>query len=380
MAGSAGEVTGSDLAIALRRMPPQNFAAMIRDGRDPARYQFDGWRSDGEPDPGASELLEYGRAGIRIRVGAPDGARDRALTWAQIRGWIQAGLTPARQQLIIAAAAVHARYSALADGYALPGTPAHQALQQAARELDGIARQAIGTVISAALDRHGPGPLPRRAPGRAATDGGLLPLPAAGDATGAETAALYRVAQLASVLPGWPPRWEKPLSQVHPGDVLRRAWQGPALFIVTEPPRRAGDITELTGSAPGGQPATWLISHDRRPDPLVEMIPGTGPLTGPVPAPAAAPAASAAGPDPEAAGLPPSGPAAPAALPPGPPALPPPLRRPLALPPGGMSRQEERPHDLLEDLVPDPNDGRRRRRLAPQPRPRRPGRHHCPAA
>ena len=52
-------VTGSDVAFALRRMGPQHFAAMIENGRDPARYQSDGWRHDDEPDPGASELLEF---------------------------------------------------------------------------------------------------------------------------------------------------------------------------------------------------------------------------------------------------------------------------------------------------------------------------------
>jgi hypothetical protein len=286
-------VTGSDLALALRRMAPQHFAALIENGRDPARYQFDGWRHDGEPDPGASELVEFGRAGLRIRIGAPDGARDRTLTWAQVRHWIRPGLTPARQQLLATAARAFFQYSILVSSYAMPATPAHEALQQAARELDGIQQRALGAIISDALARRGTGPLPDRLAGPATLPGDrdeVLPLPGDGDRAAADAADLNRVGELAGVLPAWPPRWSKPVSQVQPGDILRGPPHAPALFIVTDLPRRTGTATEFTGTAggPDGPATTRLISHGHDPDPQVEVIPASGPLTGPIPAPAMA--------------------------------------------------------------------------------------------
>ena len=320
------QITGSDLAIALRRMAPRLFAAMIENGREPTRYQCDGCRGDGEPDPGASELLEFDRAGLRIRIGAPGGVRDGTLTWAQIRRWIQPGLTPARQQLLAAAARAHLQYIFLAHGYAVPGTPDCEALRQASRELDGILRRVIDAVTSTALSRRGDGPLPHRTAGPAAQPGdadNTLPLPGPGDHADADTADLARVAEFASVLPDRPPHRTKPVSQVEPGDILRRAGQVPTLLVVTSR-MRAGAVTEISGTTgdPDGQAATWRISHDPVPDPQVEVISPDGPLTGPIPAPAPAAAPGSA-------------------------AVLPPPRPTLALPPPGRSARQ----DLYDRLI-----------------------------
>jgi hypothetical protein len=287
-------VTGSDLALALRRMGPQHFAELVENGRDPAWHQSDSSRYDDEPDPGASELVEFNRDGVRIRIGAQGGTRDRALTWPQIHNWIQPGLTPARRQLLAAAVRTVLHYSILVSGYAVPGTPAHDTLRHAARELDAIQQRVVEAIISLALARRGSGPLSHRVAAPVVEPGDtdeLLPLPGEGDRSAAEAADLNRVDELAGVLPAWPPSWSKPVSEIRPGDILRGPPHAPALFIVTEPPRRTETGTELAGTVgdPDGPVTTRIINHDSDADPQVEVIPADGPLTGPIPpAPASA--------------------------------------------------------------------------------------------
>jgi hypothetical protein len=285
-------VTGSDVAEALRRMGPQHFAALVEDGRDPTWHQFDGVRLDGEPDAGASELVEFDRDGIRIRIGAADGARDRALTWPQIHNWIQPGLTPARQQLLAAAVRTGLQYSILVSGYAVPGTPPHDTLQQRLRELDGIQQRVIEAVISVALARRGSGPLAPRVAGPVTQPGDgeqVLPLPGEGDRAAAEAADLDRVGELAGDLPAWPPSWSKPVSEIGPGDILRGPPHDPSLFVVTDVVGRTETGTEFAGRVGGadGRAATRLISHEGDADPQVEVIPAEGPLTGRIPSAAA---------------------------------------------------------------------------------------------
>src|SRR5262249_20743727 len=150
----------------------------------------------------------------------------------------------------------------------------------------GLRQQVIDTIVSDALAQHGPGPLPRRLPPRPASDA-QLPLGGNQGGSQAEEAALGRTAQLASVIPSWPPRWSKPTSEIEPGDVLVHPGTGSGPFLVTAAPRRTGDTTEIDGRANYGghseRPTTLRISREKHPDPAVEIIPADGPLTGPIP-------------------------------------------------------------------------------------------------
>ena len=289
--------TGTDLAIAMRRMA-QEFADVLLERQTPlAGGGYGTWRGEGEPDEGAREHITHLGDGIRIEIGTADQTRDGELTWAYIRAWLESGLTPTRRQLVTDGDRVYSQYNILANLHSVPGTPVHQALQQAVTELHGLWQQVIDAIVSDALAQHGPGPLPRRLPPRRANPAGSDgQLPLAGDQGGSqfEEAALDRVAQLASVIPPWPPRWSKPTSAIEPGDVLVHPGTGSGPFLVTAAPRRTGDTTEIDGrSNYGGHgegPTTLRISHEKHPDPDVEIIPAAGPLTGPIPQLSPAPA------------------------------------------------------------------------------------------
>ena len=316
-AGHAPEpLAGSDLAIAMRRMAPWEFADMILDRQTGAAGGGSATRRrESEPDAGASEHITRLGHGIQIRIGSPDQTREGKVTWAYVRTWLEPGLTPARRQLLTDANRVHSQYHILAELHSVHGTPVHQALEQAVAELHGLLEQVIDTIVSDALTEHGSDPLPRRAPSRPARPAGddaQLPLLGEQGGSPAEAAALERVAQLATVIPPWPPRWSKPTSEIEPDDVLVHPGIGSGPFLVTAAPRRTGDTTEIDGRANYGghdeRPTTLRLSHEKHPDPDIEIIPADGPLTGPIPqlspapdavvakAAASAPAASQAGP------------------------------------------------------------------------------------
>ena len=257
-----GPVSGSDLALALHRMTAAQLTGLVRDD------------SAGAGPGGPS----HGPAGLRVR------ARDSecTLAWPQVRAWIQAGLTPARQQALTRAGRALDRYRALAAAHTLPGTPERRQLQDAAAELERLQAQAAAAIITGALDRHGPGPLPP-----AAGAAGPL-LPGTPGPAEADDAALTRVTQLSDALPAWPPRFRKPLSALVPGDILRHHEHLDAPFTLTAGPDRTGEATTLRGTVHGaGSETTLVLRHHGAGDPQIDLImPAGGPLARPVSPPA----------------------------------------------------------------------------------------------
>jgi hypothetical protein len=181
-------------------------------------------------------------------------------------------------------------------------------LTTAAAELAGIVSTTRAGIVSEALARNGPGPLPRQAPPRAAArtaapgggEADLLPLPGLEEpADETITAARARITQMTSVLPDWPPQMHKPLSQIQAGDILRHPGY-PDPFTVTAAPARRDDedATEIPGTV-NGRPVAWVFYHHDAPDPQAETLAAAGLLTGPIPD-AASPAPARAEPSPAA--------------------------------------------------------------------------------
>ena len=172
----------------------------------------------------------------------------------------------------------------------MPGTAVHADLAAATGELRVILDQAAAGIVAAALARSGPAlPTGRPAPAArpAASPGGaLFPQPGEhGEDSAAIQAALRRIAELTSVLPAWPPRWERPLSRLQPGDVLLHPAQAFQPVIVLAPPRIDGDHADIEVRTSLGRSSIRHFTGPAGSRQLVRVVPGGRPLTGPIPGP-----------------------------------------------------------------------------------------------
>jgi N12 class adenine-specific DNA methylase len=157
-------VNNSDLAIALRRFP--GFTRLLTQDGPPAHGGSRGWREDGAPNAGASQDLNYSSRGIEITIRGPGFRRHGLLTWSQITSWIDAGVTPARLGIIIAADRLSMFCRTRHDELAAAGKCDPDAAQA---ELDQIRDDAIKAVVDAALRTRGAAaPVPPARPGNPA--------------------------------------------------------------------------------------------------------------------------------------------------------------------------------------------------------------------
>jgi len=304
-AGRAGRLTSKDLAIVLKHLRPGELLSSIT-GTPPVYHGWHTSRRAGDPEAGASEDVTGTATGLQIIITAPAATRAGTVTWKQVAAWLAPALTPARRRLLEEADRVHLQYLIHRNENCIGGTSEQQTVAGAEQELSALCSSAVAAVVDAALAAHGPGPLRRlTVAGPAASDDDAL-FAGAEQLGGEDTGlALQRIAQLASVLPPWPARWRKPLSQVQPGDVLKHDGNLGDPFTVTEEIRRKGDVTEIDGTLQKRRPGittTWVYAHKDTPDPQVDFYPPGGPLTGPVPAapgaqPAVSETAEATGPD-----------------------------------------------------------------------------------
>lgn len=289
-------LTHADVATALRRLAPDQVAAIITaDGANPG-FNFLSTaftRHPGEPDEGSSENITWTAGGADIEVITPHVIRKDHVTWPKLVAWLSAGATPGRRELLLQASHAWRAYEFLARCCALPDQ--QEELRAAAGEAGPVAHHAARALIDAARAERGDGPLPRQVTAVKARPGAGAPLfDDMGEGSSAEPASLARMAELCSVLPAWPPRWDKPLPEVTPGDILRGDHLGHpgSLLVVTAPPRPAAsgrtrpgeERTEIDGLVNGQQdrPDTWAHVHGGTP--VVSIIPRGGPLTGRVPA------------------------------------------------------------------------------------------------
>ena len=254
LASRPGPVTGTDLVIALNQaVTPQELSRLIRDGTAPPEGGSLGARRPGDPDAGASQKIDRDRTGITITIQGPAASRSGTPPWSRVRAW----LSPVVPR--------HGWSCWPPPAAPTPGTtsspcPTASAAQPATRPCrPPPARPTASPVTRLAASR--PQPSPCTAPGRCHPGPGRCAAPVAGDdllgdADHGTRAALDRIAQLESVLPAWPPRWAKPLSQVQPGDTVMLS-DGPV--TVTSPPSASGQgngITVINGILPGlPQPA-----------------------------------------------------------------------------------------------------------------------------
>ena len=218
-----------------------------------------GTRSATEPDAGARETVTPEPAGVRIQVTTPDSIRAGLLSWTEVAGRVQPGLTPARRQIIVQASRTALRFAAASVSFQAIGESSLAASTE--REL----RSLTAAAVSAMLDAARTGTRRRGGqPSRPADD---------------ETAALERIAELAAALPAQPPRPRTPVSQVTAGDIIGHPGHRLQPFRISAPPRHhgtqveiTGQLTEPSGDEPTGE-ITVTLSTARQPDPVVSVIP-----------------------------------------------------------------------------------------------------------
>jgi hypothetical protein len=156
-----------DIAAALRRIPPSHLAQLVRHAGGQAPFIRTGAiggsrtnRGPHQPDPGASEAIDFNMSGIHIRIGTPTAVRAGSLTWPQTCAWLQGGVTPTRRQILDLADEALSRYRTLA---ARPHSKARrQALKDVVAELERITSDTMEIIVHDALTAHQPDGRPGR--------------------------------------------------------------------------------------------------------------------------------------------------------------------------------------------------------------------------
>ena len=244
-------LTSDDIFLGVSRLPAfviGDLFTAINNGRPAGSVSrqlpsFSGERAAGEPDPGARETVAAMQAGLRIEVAGPDGRRVGLVTWAQVDSLLRPGTTPARRQIVTRASATCVNFMAASASFRAIGE------SDLAAVAEGELRRHAEAALTAILAAVRPGV-------------GSSSLPAADDAV------VERIAALADALPARS-RGRIAAAQVKQGHIIGHPGHRFAPFRVTEPPRQAGTVVEITGNLtdPAGTgPA----------GPVVLTVPSTG--------------------------------------------------------------------------------------------------------
>ena len=212
--------TNSDLAIALHHVSGQELTSFLTRG-ETSRHGSRGWRRDGLPDAGASQNIDFDRAGVRITVRSRRSHRHRQISWRQVASWIDTGLTPARLGIITAASGLHIFTYARRDELIAAGK---DGIDAAIRELSQISTDAIDAALSAALGaRDADAPVPPARSGKPAYRSMAMLTGPDPSATPEENTTLARIAELGAAIRGTQP--------VTPADIRTaiRWWIGDSL-------------------------------------------------------------------------------------------------------------------------------------------------------
>ena len=186
-----------------------------------SRHGSRGWRRDGLPDAGASQDIDFDRAGVRITVRSRRSHRHGQISWRQVASWIDTGLTPARLGIITAASGLHIFTYARRDELITAGK---DGIDAAIRELSQISTDAIDAALSAALGaRDADAPVPPARSGKPAYRSMAMLTGPDPSATPEENTALARIAELGAAIRGTQP--------VTPADIRTaiRWWIGDSL-------------------------------------------------------------------------------------------------------------------------------------------------------
>jgi N12 class adenine-specific DNA methylase/SAM-dependent methyltransferase len=253
-------LTADDICLALARLPVVVIADLIGAmdrGEPPDSVSrqlapYTGKRAIGEPDAGARETITPVRGGLRIQVSAGKATRAGQISWADAAERLRPGLTQMRRQVVLQAAGTRLRFTMANASFRAVGEAGLAAAAE--QELRDMASAAV----SAALDAG------RGQPSRPADD---------------ETAALHRIAELASVLPAQPSRPPTPVSQLKAGGIIGHPGYKLQPFRVSAPLRHYGDKIEITGwltdpaeGEPGGL-ITFSVPTTGKPEPLAHVVP-----------------------------------------------------------------------------------------------------------
>jgi hypothetical protein len=156
-------LVSGDIAAALQHLQPWDLAFLLRGPSHLAGFtelMAQGGsrttRSPGQPDAGASQEVDFGPSGLRVRIITPREIREGAMTWRQVATWLTPGLTPLRRQIFD-----HADRSALTrptPGLASHGGGLDRRQEDLLRETSRIVATSVATTIGAALQSREPGP------------------------------------------------------------------------------------------------------------------------------------------------------------------------------------------------------------------------------
>jgi hypothetical protein len=262
-AGGPAPLTGDDILLGISRLPAFVLGELFHaaDNSQPlerAGYllrSYSGERAVGEPETGVRETVTAVPAGLRIEVAAPGGRRAGLVSWQQVNDLLRPGATRARRQIVTRA--WHAGISfTRADG-SFRAVGEGRLAAAAREELTAIASTAVGAIL------------------QDVRPGGSAGFPQPAD----EAAMTARIAELAASLPEQQPRPRTLAAEVTPGDVIGHHSYRFHPFLVTEPPRQAGDAVEITGrltEPEPGEPAgpfTLTVPSAGRQGAAVTVIP-----------------------------------------------------------------------------------------------------------
>ncbi|CAL9677698.1 DNA primase (plasmid) [Actinosynnema sp. ALI-1.44] len=274
-AEKAAPLTDADIAVALGRLAPWQFAQIVRDlendeVRAPSTSQtISTTRGPGEPDVGADERLTLTGPALRIEVDAASGQRAGRLPWKRVQNWLRAGLNPATSRVLLDADAAHNRFRASEKGFVAIGERDQAA--QVMRELDGYRRQAMTDLLRDALTAHETGARrPRRRRGGGQGDVLISAFPED------VTVVLDRIAVLTTVLPAETDQ-RKHVSLIEVGDVVEHPGYSFGPFRITRAPKVHDDRVELVGELldyrPSGEgPVTWQVSTEPEGGPDLRIV------------------------------------------------------------------------------------------------------------
>jgi len=249
--------TNSDLAVALHHVSDQELNRFLTRGETP-HHGSRGWRRDGLPDAGASEDIDFDRAGVRITVASRGFRRHGQISWRHVTSWIDTGLTPARLGIIIAASGLHMYAYARRDELIAAGK---DNVDAAIRELSQISTDAIDAALSAALGaRDADAPVPPARSGEPAYRSMAMLTGPDPSATQEENTALARIAELGAAIRGTQP--------VTPADIKGtiRWWIGdslPEYARALASPEAMRAWIRRQGSGPASRPGHGTYDNGR---------------------------------------------------------------------------------------------------------------------